>query len=125
MQHMRSGVMTFCLFMLSASVRADITVKTYNEVMTSKETHEVELGKTYIKGLGVGIEWANTMAKLRKSPLFCPPDTLSLGLKDYIDILDRQIEKYSRLVNQAELQKMWVGSALMHGMEATFPCRGK
>jgi hypothetical protein len=85
------------LTMAAVQARAEVTVKEYKARMASSDAALVFATKYYVRGLGEGMVWANTSARLRQSPLFCSPHNLELTVENFIDIIDRQI-----LMAQAE-----------------------
>jgi hypothetical protein len=120
---MRTVLTTLCFLTMSAvQAKAEVTVKEYKTRMASSDAFQVAAMKFYIRGLGEGLTWANTQARAMKTPLFCSPRKLALTLENYIDIIDRQIEKRSSEITQAELEGTFIGLMLTVGLEETFPC---
>jgi hypothetical protein len=54
--------------------------------------------------------------------IYCVPSNLALNVSNYIDILDRQIEKDSKTTPARILDKSIIGLKLLSGLLATFPC---
>jgi len=103
---------------------AEITVKEYKAAIANAAGGDAV--KLYIKGLGEGIGWANIRATTAKMPLFCPPGKLALGLENFIDIIDRQIEAQAKgNMPQAQLDGAMIGLVLLVGFQETFPCTSK
>lgn len=102
------------LVTLTIDTQAELLLKDYEEV---KEQQEF---KTYIYGVGVGFEWANTILEGRKqAPLYCPPDKLALTEENFLGILDGTInEKGTILGPDAPVE-----SILVVGLAETFPCK--
>jgi hypothetical protein len=102
--------------------KADSTVKEYKEAMASSDPTSVRVMKVYILGMGEGIGWANTMAD---GILYCEPSQLALGVANFVDIINREIEATSKMASKENLDKMWIGLMLMKGLQSTFPCASK
>lgn len=73
----------------------------------------------YIRGLGEGITWANTAATKK---LFCTPAKLALGVDNFVDTLNRQIDNLKHSWPQSKLEEMPIGALLLRGLIETFPC---
>lgn len=106
------------LFLIAISIAiplqaGDVSMKVY---LKTKETAQL---KTYIDGLASGYMWANGTLTNRKQPLlYCQPGNLSLGIKNYIDIIDREFQDNKKgysLDDNVEL-------ILLIGLQKTFPC---
>jgi hypothetical protein len=116
------------LFLLTISFEqvkaSDLSVKAY-KVMMAGDKNAVDLTRTFVNGLGSGMEWANATATLKKAPLFCQPAHLALTEENYIDILNAQIDKRAKVKTAAELENEQIEMLLLFGLEETFPCSAK
>jgi hypothetical protein len=92
-----------CFLAVVTQAKAEITVKDYRARMMSDDAARVM--KTYIKGLGDGIGWANAQANSRKAPLFCQPRKLALDVENFVDIINRQIAAASTRLTEAKLDE--------------------
>ena len=108
----------------AVNVSADMTVKDYKK-SSSGDAVAILVMKSYVQGLGDGIGWANIAATHDKKPMYCAPQRLSLGLENFLDIINRQIDIQAKQLTQAELDDSLLGLMLMLGMVETFPCPAK
>jgi len=116
----------FFFVLLSAiQLKAEITVKTYKARMAGNDLVLIEGTKYYIRGLGEGMEWANTSPMMAKKRLFCSPPNLGLSEQNFIDILNKEIEVASARYSQKEFDELFIGMLLIAGLEKTFPCTSK
>ena len=106
--HMRTLIVSlYLLAFAGAPLEAEMTVEQYKTRM--KTPVDAAATKVYIKGLGEGIGWANVEARARRMPLYCPPDKLGLDVANYIDILDHEIERFTKTSSPAEANGTWIG----------------
>jgi hypothetical protein len=123
---MRSLLVVLLLLTLSvAQMNAvtTLTVKKYRSDMASDLSRQIVT--VYIRGMGEGMIWINTKLEREKRPLFCLTEQVVLNDDNYIDIIDAQIKKLAAVTTQAELDDFQVGTILMYGLQATFPCKAK
>jgi len=103
------------LTLATAPARAEFFIKEYEKVKDSTAF------KMYIEGVGIGYSWANNAIEPKQYQLFCPPPTLELQEKNYVNILKRELAE----------NKVWISSAtnypveliLLKGLQRTFPCK--
>ena len=70
------------------TAHSEISIKEYKSV---KEEH---FTKVYINGIGRGLFWANAEADDSfKKKLYCSPSKLALGVENYLQIIDDEIER--------------------------------
>jgi hypothetical protein len=120
---MRTLLATLCfLTMADVQAKAEVTVKEYKARMASSDAALVFATKYYVRGLGEGMVWANTSARLRQAPLFCSPHNLELTVENFIDIIDRQILMAQAEGEGAYVEGTYIGLLLSAGLEETFPC---
>jgi hypothetical protein len=124
---MRTFLTTLCFLTLISAEALAQDVPLYRKMIASSDASVVKEAKMYVKGLGDGISWANTLVSLEDGrALYCPPDKLALTVENYLDILDRQIDARSKVVTEAKLNETPLGFLLLDGLQETFPCkRGK
>jgi hypothetical protein len=124
MPDMRILLATLLLLTMSVfQARAETSVKKYKAEIAANGA-DVSLTKIYILGLGDGFLWANAkMLVDKKSPLYCQPDKLVLGMENYVEILNRQIKAEATKNTQAQLDEMSLGLLLLQGLQDTFPCK--
>jgi hypothetical protein len=107
-------ILALIIIVGGVSPARSVDFKDYEKIKDSKEF------KLYIKGVGEGISWANTALEARGSKLlFCQPNKLALGSKNYLDILRREIGE------NADVYKIDtpVEAILLRGIINTFPCK--
>jgi len=113
-----------CVVLGANQANAEVTVKEYRTAMA--RGREVDAMKVYVKGLGEGVGWANIRAKSLSAPLYCAPPNFAVGLENFLDILDREIElEMKRKMPQAQLDGSMIGLLLVLGLQETFPCARK
>jgi hypothetical protein len=100
-----------------------LTVKKYRSDMASDLSRQILT--VYIRGMGEGMIWINTKLERQKRPLFCLAEKVVLNDDNYIDIIDAQIKKLAAATTQAELDDFQIGTILMYGLQATFPCNSE
>jgi hypothetical protein len=124
---MRIILTAICLFaLIAAQANANMTVKDYKVRMASKDTAKVAVTKVYVQGLAEGIFWVNAfIEKKGKEPLYCQPEKLVLDKENYVEILDEQIKTLSKGLPEKEWEELEIGLLLFHGLQDTFPCKGK
>jgi len=93
--------------------RADVELKDF-ERFKNDQTF-----KFYIHGVGQGFAYANgSLQYIGQSPLYCQPANLALKPENYLEILQRYIEKHKNT-----LKPDWtVEMLLLLGLKETFPC---
>ena len=106
------------------NVDAAMSVKDYKKSSAGDEI-AVLVMKSYVQGLGDGIAWANIAATHDKKPMYCAPPRLTLGLENFLDIINRQIDIQAKRLTQAQLDDSEIGFMLMLGLVETFPCEAK
>jgi hypothetical protein len=106
---------------MAMTLSAEMTVKEYREYM-GKPGVQRESMKVYVLGIGEGIAWAKSGQRDSATPLYCAPPKLALGMDNYVDILNRQIEEYSKREPASALESEFIGLLLLNGLRATFPC---
>ena len=73
----------------------------------------------YVTGVARGFEASNAVLSNRgDARLFCVPRKLPLNTRNYIDILDDELERRGTAVTGNELVEI----VLFRGLERTFPC---
>lgn len=108
-------------------LHAELTVKDYQQSISSPNETIVQMTKTYIEGLGEGLTWMNTIELSRHgTPAFCQPGKLALTTDNYRQMLDAQITAASAVAPKAQLDATPVPLLLLQGLKTTFPCpKGK
>jgi hypothetical protein len=93
---------------------------TFDSYLEFKKTSRGEyLMEYYIGGIGEGFLWYSSYSSaLGGKPIYCVPPTLVLNAKNFMDILEREYYK-----NPNEYKNDPVGSTLIMGLRATFPCK--
>jgi|TARA_B100000315_G_scaffold118294_1_gene108420 hypothetical protein len=56
------------------------------------------------------------------NPFFCPPDHLALNANNYVEILEREIQRQRESGNLNEDASVGVELILFFGLVRTFPC---
>ena len=104
----------------SSTAWGEILVKDYKKL---KQTDKAFIA-AYINGVGNGIDWSNTIMKVKiGNQLYCPPEKLALSVENYIRILDDEIEKREKSVGFEKVQEEPIEMDLLLGLLATFPCK--
>lgn len=111
------------MIMSAVGANAEITVKQYKARIESENAAVAVTTRSYIEGLGQGMEWANTAVPATR--FFCPPPELALTVENFINIIDREIKVLTDNSTQEKAEGMWVGLVLLYGLQHTFPCDGK
>jgi hypothetical protein len=107
----------------AAPLRAQWTVKFYRESIASQNKDIVRATTLYVKGLGDGMVWANSGAKIySKAPLFCEPDKLALAPDNYLSIIDQEISEMATKMAPKQLDQTALALVLFTGLRTTFPC---
>jgi hypothetical protein len=76
----------------------------------------------YIKGVGMGYACANVDNKINGlPPLYCPPVNLGVTVENYLDIIDRYIERHKNI--KGENPESFIELLLLKGLKETFPCK--
>jgi hypothetical protein len=116
-------IVVLLLLMVTTSVMAEWTVREYDN-MSKTEKYDL---RVYINGLGVGSTWVVNFEEFtnkKYKPLYCPPMNLALGASNYVDILERRINKMKKL-NYYDWETSPIGLELVNGLVDTFPCDKK
>jgi len=72
--------------------------------------------RTYITGLGKGMEWTNTLAKQSTGKaLFCVPSDVALNEAHYVGLIDKALA-------QGVADDQPIEMSLILGLAAAFPC---
>jgi hypothetical protein len=112
---MKKLILAISSILVTSSALGAMTIELYNEASNKKEGKQ--LVEMYIYGLGDGFFWANAAAKATNNKdLYCPPPNLIMNGKNYMDILNQEIEK-GLYTKDTE-----VGLVLFLGLKNTFPC---
>lgn len=113
----------FILYVLCMGV-TPLSAMTVKEYRASRSDGEYPtLVKAYIRGVGEGIEYANTEAAGKNMAFYCEPGKLALGADNYLNILDQSIKGNSDKMSKEALDEMPVELLLLKGLEGTFPCK--
>jgi hypothetical protein len=119
---MRAMIFGLLLFLCASQVRAEMKVKEYLSTISSSDTVKAATTKLYVRGLGEGIDWANSATV---APTYCPPEKLALGVDNYVSIINRRIKTLADKLTKSQLDESWIGQILMEGLQETFPCARK
>ena len=110
------GLIVFGFFLVS-SANAELRIKDY------KRIKDTEIFKTYILGVGVGVEWANTVVSNRgQSPLYCAPGKLAITTENFLQILQDYIEKNPEIIKPLG-PDLPIGLLLLKALQDAFPCK--
>ena len=99
---------------------AEMTVREYKNYMAKGQD---DLVKIYIKGLGVSSSWMITVQESQDKnyqKLYCQPLNLGLTVENYVNILDKRIEKFKNVPGYQD--KVYIELELINGLMETFPC---
>lgn len=104
------------LFMSATGASAELSLGEYGQIRGDEA--KMDIIRTYINGVGVGIGWADTyMSENAGSHIFCQPEDLSLNAHNMVDILDREIKRFEYNGN------IPIELILLLGLIQTFPCK--
>ena len=115
-------ILILLLLMVSTSVFAEFSVLEYDSMSKAEKD---SLG-IYIMGLGVSTKWMTAFEAVRNKSnkeyknLFCEPN-IGLNSSNYIDILERRINKIKSL--NYDLDKTRIEVEIINGLIDTFPCK--
>lgn len=108
----KATLFTFMLIFCHAA--SAMSVEEYRKA----KSHSMSDLKSYIEGVGKGIEWSNSTLQARgQKPLCCPPDTLLLDEEKFIRIIDRQIAKMRNPAGSTPVELI-----LLMGLADRYPC---
>jgi hypothetical protein len=102
---------------LAGAANADVKLSDYRKAKTDGGV-QWEFMKTYFLGAGNAYGWANSLPRLVKAPLFCPPAQMILQQQNYLDILDAEI-----VTRQPMKDDTYIDIFLLLGLQRTFPCK--
>lgn len=107
-------ITTVLIILLSSINRVTaLTIKEY------KEMSNEEIVKIYVKGVGEGLMWGNTMINVRQNTnIFCPPPKMALNGENYISILQKELESNSSYKDSDPIELV-----LVLALEKVFPCK--
>jgi hypothetical protein len=111
-------LLAFYVLMMGISLRAEITVKEYQEGIADPRVAETI--KTYITGLGTGMVYVEAVTK--GTPLFCAPDKISINQGNFLEIINSQIKEREATIGKEGTARMVIGGILLKGLIETFPC---
>jgi hypothetical protein len=113
------SALTSALIVVSSQVCGQIYAANYSEVRGN------EIIDRYLTGMGLGFFTANTkLVALGQKPLYCPPPTLGLSGRNYIDILEKELERAAKNPKEkAFFATTPVEFYMMAGLISTFPCK--
>jgi hypothetical protein len=114
------ALVTAALFTISlVSANAAMSMMSITEFTANKADNQ-KWGATviYLNGVGVGATLsAATLIKQNKPTLFCQPEEIVLGQKDYIKLINVFISK-NELPDETPVE-----TALMMALVTAFPCK--
>jgi hypothetical protein len=109
-------VVVLCIACFSAVAHGEVSVELYQKLRSKNELNQGWF-IAYINGLGRGFGWMNTELASRGQPrVFCAPEKFGLRAENYIDVLDRQLER--REGDSSTVIEL----VLLNGLKRTFPC---
>lgn len=107
-------------FTIASNTYAEMTIREYKNYMAKGQD---DLVKIYIKGLGISSGWMITVQESQDKnykKLYCPPLKLGLTVDNYINILEKRIEKVKNVPGYQD--KVYIELELIYGLMETFPC---
>ena len=117
------NIVILLLFIVSTNVLADWSSRDYDN-MSKIEKDSLRM---YINGVGEGSSWMSIIQESNNKEyrkLYCPPVDLVLDVNEYVDILEKRINKVKNL-NLYNLENSPIGMELVNGLIDTFPCDKK
>lgn len=117
------NIVILLLFIVSTNVLADWSSRDYDN-MSKIEKDSLRM---YINGVGEGTSWMSIIQESNNKEyrkLYCPPVDLVLDVNEYVDILEKRINKVKNL-NLYNLENSPIGMELVNGLIDTFPCDKK
>jgi hypothetical protein len=106
----------FVLLIYPFNCFANLTVEEYEKLQAGSQS-EQRFAKTYLKGLGDGYLWSNgELFFAGRETLFCQPDGLGLGNKQY----DAILQNY--LLTSHPVHDQPLGMILLDALVKRFPC---
>jgi len=119
---MKRFLMILVMVLWCSNAYAELDVATYLEIKKKNDTQANNLVDSYISGIGSGLFWSNTAAGFQGGKeLYCQPTGLALGLDNYVDFLDREIDQQ---INSGNLDdNNSVGMLILKHLQKVFPCK--
>lgn len=112
---LRNIIMATALCLGTSTVNA-MNLEDFNNFRASNEI----VAKIYLKGLAEGMNWSNTFIEFEGGKqLYCPPENLRLGHRDYMKILDSKMIE----IQKHKHKEQPVGLLLLEALKITFPCK--
>jgi hypothetical protein len=106
----RAALLVTLTAFTTAPAYAEISVKAYKLARTDSEM------RTYVLGVGRGIEWANASLPGGRA-IYCPPPHMVFNQGNFIDLIDRAIkDPATKDTDQIEV-------LLLTGLINDFPCK--
>ncbi|MBE9529487.1 MAG: hypothetical protein IME99_09650 [Proteobacteria bacterium] len=118
-------ILTVVMLLIAVPVFAEQTVENYikYENEYADDSAAKTIMETYVSALGSGMGWTNTILNKRgQQELFCTPKNLALNYNNYIDIIDKQVD---RVVQDGGGDDFPIPMLLLFGLMETFPCDKK
>jgi hypothetical protein len=107
-------IIFFGVLFLVSFANAEVQIKDYDRL---KDTVWF---KIYINGVGVGFERVNDyLDQIKRSPLYCQPEKLTLTSEDYLNIIQDSIRKNKDTIKFHYPVEM----ILLRGLMEKFPCK--
>ena len=114
---MRNTIGYFGLLLLFPVLQVDAATIGAYRTMTQNSP---SAAKIYVNGVANGFEWSNSINEQRNvKPLYCPPSALTLNADNYVKILDVEIRRRGRNIDESDPVEL----ALFMGLLRTFPCQ--
>jgi hypothetical protein len=90
--YLKKILIFICLSFLISTPSFSLTAEKYLIDRNSSDSVKINLLQVYIKGVGVANFWTNvTSSVLLDQNLFCPPNTWSPKINDYLSYVDAEI----------------------------------
>jgi hypothetical protein len=105
---------------LASPVCADVTLKSFAEAKVEGGNKWL-LVQFYVFGAGQAYLAVNgkLVAVQHKTPLYCQPDHLALTGDNYVDIVEKQLQRWGVGTLPDDMS---IAPVLLAGLEYTFPC---
>ena len=115
MRNILALIILLCISTTSVFAQNTVTLKKFIELASVDNSFLMQVMAT-----GEAFGWANSdlIGKSQK-PLYCPPDKFSFMPKNYLSILQEQVNKKSNLL---EKDFRIYPLLLLEGLKETFPC---
>ena len=123
---MRGIFLALALLGGASSAAAAMTAEFYEKMM--RDPQQKEIAKAYVSGVAGAYQSINVdiVVHNKGTPLYCPPDGLTLNNQNYIDILESRLSEIVEMKAGKPFMKGYIAliePELLRGLQKMFPCK--